>query len=86
MAKPVLRHRIFTNFNADAEGVDADQIIDRLLESVAEPAYGEKEAPPSLVVIDDRPECPNSLESLARLIDTVPLLLIEVMCFPAMPT
>ncbi len=33
MVRPVLRHRIFTNFNADAEGVDADQIIDRLLKS-----------------------------------------------------
>jgi MoxR-like ATPase len=37
MAKPVLRHRLITNFNADAEGVDADAIIDRLLTRVAEP-------------------------------------------------
>jgi MoxR-like ATPase len=36
-----LRHRIFTNFNADAEGVDADQIIDKILQSVPEPSYGE---------------------------------------------
>jgi MoxR-like ATPase len=41
VVRPVLRHRIFTNFNADAEGVDADQIIDRILKSVAEPSYGE---------------------------------------------
>jgi MoxR-like ATPase len=41
LAKPVLRHRIFTNFNADAEGVDTDQVIERLLETVPEPAYGE---------------------------------------------
>ena len=27
---PVLRHRIFTNFNADAEGVDVDQVIEKL--------------------------------------------------------
>ncbi len=39
--RPVLRHRIFTNFNADAEGVDADQIIDRIQQTVPEPAYGE---------------------------------------------
>jgi MoxR-like ATPase len=39
---PVLRHRIFTNFNADAEGVDVDQIIDRILETVKEPTYGEQ--------------------------------------------
>ena len=41
MAKPVLRHRIFTNFNADAEGVDADQVVEKLLKTVAEPSYGE---------------------------------------------
>jgi MoxR-like ATPase len=41
MAKPVLRHRIFTNFNADAEGVDIDQVIERLIQTVPEPSYGE---------------------------------------------
>jgi len=41
VVRPVLRHRIFTNFNADAEGVDADQIIDKLFHSVHEPSYGE---------------------------------------------
>jgi len=38
LAHPVLRHRIFTNFNADAEGVDADGVIDELLKAVPEPA------------------------------------------------
>ncbi len=37
VAKPVLRHRLFTNFNADADGVTPDQIVDRLLEVVPEP-------------------------------------------------
>jgi MoxR-like ATPase len=46
LAYPVLRHRIFTNFNADAEGVDVDQIIGRILETVSEPSYGESVAPP----------------------------------------
>jgi len=32
VAKPVLRHRIVTNFNAEAEGVSTVDIIDRLLE------------------------------------------------------
>jgi len=41
LAFPVLRHRIFTNFNADAEGIDAEQVIERLLETVPEPTYGE---------------------------------------------
>jgi MoxR-like ATPase len=38
LAIPVLRHRIYTNFNADAEGVDSVKIIDRLLEAVPEPS------------------------------------------------
>ncbi|MFO0910112.1 MAG: MoxR family ATPase [Isosphaeraceae bacterium] len=41
MVRPVLRHRLFTNFNADAAGVNIDQILDRLLQSVSEPSYGE---------------------------------------------
>jgi MoxR-like ATPase len=38
IAKPVLRHRIFTNFNADADGVTVDDVIDKLLERVKEPS------------------------------------------------
>ncbi|RME72524.1 MAG: MoxR family ATPase [Planctomycetota bacterium] len=34
VAHPVLRHRIITNFNAEAEGITTDDIIDRLLEYV----------------------------------------------------
>jgi len=41
VAHPVLRHRIFTNFNADAEGVKPDDIITRLIEKVPEPAAAE---------------------------------------------
>jgi len=44
MAYPVLRHRLFTNFNADAEGVDVDQVIDRILAAVAESSYGDPSA------------------------------------------
>jgi MoxR-like ATPase len=36
VAKPVLRHRLFTNFNADAEGVGSDQVIDKLVGVVPE--------------------------------------------------
>jgi MoxR-like ATPase len=36
IAHPVLRHRIVTNFNADADGVSTDDIIDMLLEGVRE--------------------------------------------------
>ncbi len=41
LAPPVLRHRIKTNFNADAEGISADEIIRRLLECV--PTVDERE-------------------------------------------
>ncbi len=37
VAKPVLRHRMFTNFNADAEGVTTEDIVDKLLQFVKEP-------------------------------------------------
>jgi len=46
MAHPVLRHRLFTNFNADAEGIDVEQIIDRLLETVSEPSEKDYAATP----------------------------------------
>jgi MoxR-like ATPase len=36
IAHPVLRHRIVTNFNADADGVSTDDIIKMLLEGVKE--------------------------------------------------
>ncbi|MBT3199639.1 MAG: MoxR family ATPase [Phycisphaerales bacterium] len=41
IAKPVLRHRIFTNFNADAEGVSPDNIVEMLIEAVKEPQSSE---------------------------------------------
>jgi MoxR-like ATPase len=34
VAAPVLRHRILTNFNAEADGVKADEIVRRLIESI----------------------------------------------------
>jgi MoxR-like ATPase len=41
MAYPVLRHRIITNFNADADGIDVDQVNEKILKTVPEPSYGE---------------------------------------------
>lgn len=38
VAVPVLRHRISTNFQAQAEGVDSVKVIARLIESVPEPS------------------------------------------------
>jgi MoxR-like ATPase len=43
VTRAVLRHRIYTNFTAQAEGVDADGMIDRLLEVIEEaPSAGHK--------------------------------------------
>ena len=38
IAIPVLRHRISTNFQAQAEGMDSDSIIERLVSDIPEPA------------------------------------------------
>jgi MoxR-like ATPase len=37
VARPVLRHRVLPNFAAEASGISAEQIIDRLLEDVKPP-------------------------------------------------
>lgn len=34
VALPVLRHRVITNFNAEAEGIGPDEIIRRLMDSI----------------------------------------------------
>lgn len=39
IAKPVLRHRVFTNFNADAEGIGPDQVVEKLIAEVREESY-----------------------------------------------
>ena len=38
VAPPVLRHRVLVNFRAEAEGVTADQVTERLLAEVTPPA------------------------------------------------
>lgn len=43
IAAPVLRHRIITNFSAEAEGVDADKIVKRLLEHIPRPTESTKQ-------------------------------------------
>ena len=39
VASPVLRHRIITNFNAEAEGVTTDDLIGRLIDHVPAPEH-----------------------------------------------
>ncbi len=43
-AKPVLRHRMFTNFNADAEGITTDRIVEMLIETIPEPGVEDYKA------------------------------------------
>ena len=40
LALPILRHRVVTNFYAESDGVDADAVVARLLETVPPPASG----------------------------------------------
>jgi len=37
VAAPVMRHRMFTNFNADAEGITPDNVVEMLIQAVPEP-------------------------------------------------
>jgi MoxR-like ATPase len=43
-AVPVLRHRIYTNFAADSEGVSSVDLVDRLLAAVEEPSAEDYDA------------------------------------------
>jgi MoxR-like ATPase len=40
LARPILRHRVITNFYAESERIDADAIVTRLLEAVPAPRSG----------------------------------------------
>jgi len=40
IAVPVLRHRISTNFQAQAEGISNEDVIERLLKAIGEPEIG----------------------------------------------
>ena len=41
LALPVMRHRIFTNFTADSEGIGPDDLVKQLLAAVPEPSEKE---------------------------------------------
>jgi MoxR-like ATPase len=40
LAKPILRHRVMTNFYAESERINSDAIVDRLIEHVPVPKSG----------------------------------------------
>ena len=45
VARPVLRHRVITNFSAESSGISSDDVINRLLEELPERTDGDKIAP-----------------------------------------
>jgi MoxR-like ATPase len=54
VAHPVLRHRVLTNFNAEADGVRSDDLVDQLIAAVpVEEESGLDEAMASRVFVDD---------------------------------
>ncbi len=44
VAHPVLRHRIVTNYGAEADGITADQLVEKLLDAVSEGATPDLDA------------------------------------------
>jgi MoxR-like ATPase len=44
VAGPVLRHRIITNFNAEAEGLKPDDIVKRLVQAVPVDEHGSEQS------------------------------------------
>jgi len=66
VALPVLRHRLFTNFNADAEGMTTEKIVDRLMTTVPEPAPEEyRQAKPAAPKVAAPPPVAASAPSAA---------------------
>ena len=45
VARPVLRHRVLTNFTAESSGISSDDVINRLLEEIPERSDGDQMAP-----------------------------------------
>ena len=45
VAKPVLRHRVITNFTAESAGINSDAVIDRLIAELPERNEGDEVAP-----------------------------------------
>ena len=64
VAIPVLRHRLSTNFQAQAEGKKSEDIIQQLLATIGEPEIGKYENAPPLT---PRSQAPPGNALLARL-------------------
>jgi MoxR-like ATPase len=53
VAPPVLRHRIVTNFNAEAEGIRSDDIIKKLIDYIPRQQYEELDRTSAKVIRDE---------------------------------
>jgi MoxR-like ATPase len=53
VAAPVLRHRIVTNFNAEAEGIKSDDIIKKLTDFIPRQQYEELDRTTAKVMRDE---------------------------------
>jgi MoxR-like ATPase len=53
VAHPVLRHRIVTNFNAEAEGIKSDDIIKRLIDFIPRQQFDELDRTTAKVMRDE---------------------------------
>jgi MoxR-like ATPase len=53
VAAPVLRHRIVTNFNAEAEGIRADNIVTKLIDAIPRQQYDELDRTSAKVMRDE---------------------------------
>jgi MoxR-like ATPase len=45
VARPVLRHRVLTNFSAESSGITSDDVINRLLDELPDRSEGDQMAP-----------------------------------------
>ncbi|MCE2791738.1 MAG: AAA family ATPase, partial [Blastopirellula sp.] len=45
VARPVLRHRVITNFNAESQGITSDVVIDRLMAELPERSANDQVVP-----------------------------------------
>ncbi len=72
VAHPVLRHRIITNFNAEAEGIKPDDIVDKLIDVVPEQPSARRDQVNELQQYLD----PKTLVKIGRL-DLVARLVVE---------
>ena len=69
VAYPVLRHRIVTNFNAEAEGVKADELIRRLIDAAGDAGDGERRSASLIEKAGEERAAERIMETESQLFD-----------------